>query len=151
MTKRIQHHRAEEGFTLLELLIVVAIVGIVAAIAMPSMQYALDKSKQRVTMTDLRTVGGALTQYYLDQSYYPDGSLTAQQLVPILRVYSGDVPYEDRWGNEFGYSANAGSYYSVESFGHDGIDGTDIDYLTRNDFNLDLIHARGSFAASPDL
>ena len=35
-------------------------------------------------------------------------------------------------------------------FGRDGIDGANIDYVMRNDFNLGLIHASGSFVASPD-
>jgi len=143
--------RTQTGFTLLELLIVVAIIGIMVAIAIPALQYALDKSKQRVTLSDLRMVSGALMQYNLDLSIYPNQSVTITQLMDILAPFSGEsLPEQDRWGNDFDYRAQGEEYYSLESFGRDGIDGTNIEYLTRNDFNQDLIHSNGFFAASPD-
>ena len=49
-----------KGFTLVELLIVVAIIGIVASIAIPNLANALDKAKQKRTMSDLRSVALAV-------------------------------------------------------------------------------------------
>jgi general secretion pathway protein G len=143
--------RGQAGFTLLELLIVVAIIGLLVAIAIPALQYALDKSKQRVTLSDMRMVANAVMTYNLDTSFFPSDSLNAPQLMNILSPYAGrSLPETDRWGNFFDYRAGGEEFYSLECFGRDGIDGTDIDYLTRNDFDLDIIHARGAFAASPD-
>ena len=143
--------RNQRGFTLIELLIVVAIIGLLVAIAIPALQYALDRSKQRVTLQDLRMVSGAIMQYNLDMSIYPNTSLTMSELVVLLRPFAGpNLPETDRWGNELDYRTDGSHYYSLESFGRDGIDGTNIDYATRNDFNLDMIHANGSFAAGPE-
>ena len=146
-----RRRRNQAGFTLIELLIVVAIIGLIAAIAIPALQFALDRSKQRVTLSDLRMVAAAVMTYSLDVSFFPNGSLTASQLVGVLQPFAGpSLPSTDQWGNDLDYRADLENYYSLESFGRDGIDGADIDYLTRNDFDLDLLHSGGSFVASPD-
>lgn len=143
--------RKRAGFTLLELLIVVAIIGLIVAIAIPALVFALDRSKQRVTLSDMRMVAGALMAYNLDVSTFPNNNLTSAELMVILEPFAGpSLPEQDRWGHDFGYYLDPEKDYVLESFGRDGIDGTDIDFLTRNDFNLDLVHSHGSFVASPD-
>ena len=59
----------QRGFTLIELLVVVAVIAIVAAISVISYFTALDKSKQRATMADMRTVSRALEAYMVDHNY----------------------------------------------------------------------------------
>jgi general secretion pathway protein G len=143
--------RSQHGFTLLELLIVVAIIGLMVAIAIPALQFALDRSKQRVTMSDMRGIAGAIMQYYLDQSYYPSNTLTSAGLMEVLTPFAGrSLPEQDRWSHDFDWRTDGQHYYSLESFGRDGLDGADLDYDTRNDFNLDLIHAHGAFSAGPE-
>jgi prepilin-type N-terminal cleavage/methylation domain-containing protein len=52
--------RRTGGFTLIELLIVVAIIGVIAAIAIPNLLNAIDRSKQKRSMADMRTIGTAV-------------------------------------------------------------------------------------------
>src|SRR5213594_2279572 len=63
--------RTQKGFTLIELLIVVAIIGIIAAIAIPNLLNAIDRSKQKRTMADIRSVGTAVEEYAIDNNFYP--------------------------------------------------------------------------------
>src|SRR6476619_7607515 len=63
--------RKQSGFTLIELLIVVAIIGIIAAIAIPNLLNAIDRSKQKRTMADMRSVGTACEEYSIDNNFYP--------------------------------------------------------------------------------
>ncbi|MBI3447802.1 MAG: prepilin-type N-terminal cleavage/methylation domain-containing protein, partial [Acidobacteria bacterium] len=60
-----------QGFTLIELLIVVAIIGIIAAIAIPNLLNAIDRGKQKRTMSDMRSVGTAVESYAVDNNFYP--------------------------------------------------------------------------------
>ena len=64
--------RRQKGFTLIELLIVVAIIGIIAAIAIPNLLNAINRSRQKRTMADMRTIGTGTEAYAVDWSYYPN-------------------------------------------------------------------------------
>ena len=59
------------GFTLIELLIVVAIIGIIAAIAIPNLLNAIDRGKQKRSMSDMRSIGTAVESYAVDNNFYP--------------------------------------------------------------------------------
>ncbi len=138
------------GFTLIELLIVTAIIGILAAISIPALETALQKARQRATMSDMRTLANALHAYLVDEGHFPDGATMAAIepfLVPrITKVF----PSRDAWKNDFGYATNGQTDYTLECYGADGLPGADISFATRFDFNRDIVHSDGRFAATPD-
>jgi general secretion pathway protein G len=84
---------AQAGFTLLELIIVIAIIGILATIAMPKLLHTPDKAKEAVLRTDLRTFRDVIDQYYADKGKYPaslealveDGYMRAIPIDPMTK------------------------------------------------------------------
>ena len=70
--------RRGKGFTLVELLVVMAIIGILVAIAVPQLQKAPIRAKEVTLREDLFTFRSCLDQYYADKGHYPD---TLQTLV----------------------------------------------------------------------
>ena len=68
--------RILHAFTLIELLIVVAIIGILAAIAVPNFLNAQVRAKVSRTMSDMRALVNALEMYHMDAGNYPEGRAT---------------------------------------------------------------------------
>lgn len=80
---------ADEGFTLVELMIVVAIVGILATISIPSYHTSLIKARETVLRQDLFTMREVLDQHRADQGKYPS-SLGALVAAGYLRMVPKD-------------------------------------------------------------
>ena len=144
--------RHGDGFTLIELLIVVAIIGIIASLAIPNLRDAMDRAKQKATMTNMRAIGNALEMYAVDHNLYPKGltSADAQSITGFLSpLYLRSVPQTDDWNNTWQIDTNAsGTQYTIMSFGRDGEAGTNHGGLT-NDFNCDIIFTNGAFYQHP--
>ena len=67
----INWNNKRNGFTLVEMLIVVALIGILATLALPSYRYATTKAREAVLMEDLFTFRDLIDQFYADQGRYP--------------------------------------------------------------------------------
>jgi general secretion pathway protein G len=79
--------RNSRGFTLIELMIVVSIIGILAAIAVPNYQWGIIRAKEAVLRETLYNFRSVLDQYRADQGKYPD---SIQELVD--KKYLRDIP-----------------------------------------------------------
>jgi prepilin-type N-terminal cleavage/methylation domain-containing protein len=81
--------RGREGFTLLELIIVIAVIGILAAIAIPQFKQTPIKAREAVLRTNLHTLRDALDQHYGDKGFYPP---TLETLVE--KGYLREIPLD---------------------------------------------------------
>ncbi len=92
--------RRAAGFTLLELIIVVAMIGILATIALPALRQWPRRAGEAVLKTDLRTFRDVIDQYHSDKGYYPtalselvdDGYLRDIPVDPITKSAQTWVP-----------------------------------------------------------
>jgi len=80
---------AAGGFTLIELITVIALIGILAAIALPNYKAAIIQSKEAVLKEDLYRLRDSIDQYYVDKGRYP-ASLAALVEDGYLRVLPAD-------------------------------------------------------------
>jgi type II secretion system protein G len=143
--------RRQRGFTLIELLIVVAIIGIIAAIAVPNLLNAVDKAKQKRTMSDVRTIASAVEAYAVDTAAYPLAIADWTTLKGIINPYFiRDPPDGDGWGNGWDAQTTAnGSDYTLASYGKDGLLGSRTGGQT-TDFDCDVVFVNGQFFQWPE-
>ena len=122
----------EAGLTLLEMIVVLAIIALVAALIVPSIIGRPDQARVTVAKTDIRTISAALKMYQLDNGSYPT---TDQGLAALAaRPSNGPVPANwspsgyleqvprDPWGRPYAYRSpgEGGSGFEIVSFGKDG-------------------------------
>ena len=125
-----------EGFTLLELMVVIVILGLLAALVVPKLIGQSEKAKQTAAQVQIRSIEQALQLFKLDNGFYP---ATEQGLAALVKAPEvGRIPknyrtggYIDRipndpWGNAYVYlSPGSHGDYDISSYGADGTPGGD--------------------------
>ncbi len=124
----------EKGFTLIEIIVVVIIIGLLATLVAPRFFGKVEQSKIKTTYAQIELLGAALDMYRLDTGEYP----TTSDGLDVLRVKPSNVengwdgPYlkkelpKDAWGHYFQYtSPGKHGEYDLISLGADGVEGGD--------------------------
>lgn len=125
----------QRGFTLIEIMVVVVIIGVLGAIVVPQFMSRPDQAKVTAARTDIQAISTALEMYRLDTFNYPSTPQGLEALVtrpsgtPLARNwnpqgYLKSLPV-DPWGTPYQY-LNPGTHsagYDLFSFGADGVQG----------------------------
>ncbi len=150
----------KKGFSLIELMIVVAIIAILAMIMTPNLLTAIQKAKLKSTMEDMRNLGMAVDNYTTDWGVPVGSDASLDGNISNLRqylqpFYTKKFAENDQWNHAFQYQAS-GDNYSIGSYGKDGQqDGwpnTAELYdppTSKTDFNRDIIYSNGAFTYAP--
>ncbi len=163
----------QKGFTLIELLIVIAIIGLIAAMLIPNLLDAMQKTKQKRTMADMRITGTALFSWLTDEvgaaaagqansnvvmaSY---GSQKSLALVASILVpqYLQDVPTRDGWKFTYEYyvkteDAHARQVMLIRSRGRNNVAEGTTEYTVTSfdptDYDQDIVWADGFMVRWP--
>ncbi len=148
MLPKLRHNN--RGFTLIELMVVIIILGILAMWVAPKIMSRPEQAKQVKTQLDIQNLGTALKLYKLDNGSYPS---TEQGLLALVeKPETGNVPRKwknggyleknrvpkDPWDNEFIYlSPGLQGDFDIISYGADGVPGGEEEYRDINNWEME--------------
>lgn len=124
----------DEGFSLIELVVVMLMIGLLASLVMPKFLSKVDTARQQDAQAQIELLGQALDLYRLEKHKYPASDDGLEVLRPYLKK---DIP-KDPWGNDYVYkSPGEHGDYDLISYGADNAEGgeeNDIDIVSWKSF-----------------
>jgi len=137
--------RKKDGFTLIEMLVVVSIVGILAALLIPVFLTSVQKAKQKGTMQDMNGLAKSLIDYITDRGFVPEqsgplipGSIFTEEITPF---YAKALPMIDQWGTAFQIYCGT----AIESAGVGGVTEAGTDDFIIISYGRDRLQTPFSF------
>ena len=115
----------KKAFSLIELMVVIIILGLLAAFVLPNLTGKSDEAKDKIVCIQMKSIGQTLKMFKLDNSTYP----TTEEGLNILveKKYFDDAKLpKDAWNKDFVYIQNEDSFDLI-SFGGDKKEGTEDD------------------------
>jgi general secretion pathway protein G len=136
MNINIAERKSERGFSLIELIVVLVILGLLVAVVAPNVYKKLAKGKEQIAKIQISDLEGALRLYAFDVGRYPNSAEGLEALVRNVNnndswngpyLTKNDLP-NDPWGKPYGYRCpGMHGEYDLFSTGPDGVDGGDDD------------------------
>ena len=119
--------RRDRGMTLIEIMVVITILGLIAAAVAVNVVGQLSEAKVKQARTDLHTIENCLDMYKVDKGHYPSSEEGLQAVVTAGKCKAG---LKDPWGNPYVYIQPGQVHpdsYDIKSYGADGQPGGDGD------------------------
>lgn len=139
--------KKSKGFTLIELMVVIAIIAILVMVAMPDLKSTIFGSKVTAAQSNIKVIGDATLKYYTEMGTLPDaGDITSlREILVNKKDFNGqsygpwlkkNMDTKDPWGNEYKIEFESDGDFDIISSGPDSSDSSsEIRYTTLGNKN----------------
>ena len=138
MTRNTRRRRIRNGFTMVELMAMLIIIGLLATLVVTKVASKIDDARIVTTKANLKMLHSAVNSFRMDTGQYPSEDMglldLVEQPMDVIKWSDGgylestDLP-KDGWGNDFVFQLypESGKQFVIISFGPDGEEGTEDD------------------------